>query len=236
MHDDRTWWGERRTMDVLLLTSIAPRFCHGADLAEPDLLLHRRVRRHGNRGAARARAGADDLAAAAILLHHGRRVRRHPDGRHLLRCAVWRLDHRRSWCGSRARRSSVVTCLDGYAMARQGRAGAALGIAAFGSFIAGVLVTARALCRRPRAGGFRARLRAGGVHRAGAARPAAGDAAVVGIANRRAADGRVRTPALDRRARTRSTAPSASPFTSSACSTASTSRCWPWACSASPSS
>ena len=36
----------------------------------------------------------------------------------------------------------MVTCLDGYAMARQGRAGAALGIAAFGSFIAGVLVTA----------------------------------------------------------------------------------------------
>ena len=37
--------------------------------------------------------------------------------------------------------SAVVTCLDGYAMARQGRAGAALGIAAFGSFIAGVIVT-----------------------------------------------------------------------------------------------
>src|SRR5947207_5186709 len=35
--------------------------------------------------------------------------------------------------------SSVVTCLDGYQMARQGRAGAALGIAAFGSFIAGTL-------------------------------------------------------------------------------------------------
>ena len=33
--------------------------------------------------------------------------------------------------------ASVVTCLDGYAMARQGRAGPALGIAAFGSFIAG---------------------------------------------------------------------------------------------------
>src|SRR6266540_794151 len=33
--------------------------------------------------------------------------------------------------------SSVVTCFDGYQMARQGRAGAALGIAAFGSFIAG---------------------------------------------------------------------------------------------------
>jgi len=35
--------------------------------------------------------------------------------------------------------SSVVTCLDGYQMARQGRAGAALGIAAFGSFIAGTI-------------------------------------------------------------------------------------------------
>ncbi|HYT54580.1 MAG TPA: tripartite tricarboxylate transporter permease [Verrucomicrobiae bacterium] len=33
--------------------------------------------------------------------------------------------------------ASVVTCLDGYRMARQGRAGAALGISAFGSFIAG---------------------------------------------------------------------------------------------------
>jgi len=33
--------------------------------------------------------------------------------------------------------ASVVTCLDGYQMARQGRAGPALGMAAFGSFIAG---------------------------------------------------------------------------------------------------
>ncbi len=33
--------------------------------------------------------------------------------------------------------ASVITCLDGYQMARQGRAGSALGIAAFGSFIAG---------------------------------------------------------------------------------------------------
>jgi putative tricarboxylic transport membrane protein len=35
--------------------------------------------------------------------------------------------------------SSVVTCLDGYRMARQGRAGPALGIAAFGSFFAGTI-------------------------------------------------------------------------------------------------
>jgi len=35
--------------------------------------------------------------------------------------------------------ASVVTCLDGYQMARQGRSGPALGIAAFGSFIAGTI-------------------------------------------------------------------------------------------------
>jgi TctA family transporter len=37
--------------------------------------------------------------------------------------------------------SSVVTCLDGYQMARQGRAGAALTIAALGSFFAGCVAT-----------------------------------------------------------------------------------------------
>jgi TctA family transporter len=37
--------------------------------------------------------------------------------------------------------SSVVTCLDGYQMARQGRAGAALAIAAIGSFFAGCVAT-----------------------------------------------------------------------------------------------
>jgi putative tricarboxylic transport membrane protein len=37
--------------------------------------------------------------------------------------------------------SSIVTCIDGHEMARRGRAGAALGIAAFGSFIAGIVAT-----------------------------------------------------------------------------------------------
>jgi putative tricarboxylic transport membrane protein len=37
--------------------------------------------------------------------------------------------------------TSVVTCLDGHQMARQGRAGAALGIAAIGSFFAGCVST-----------------------------------------------------------------------------------------------
>ena len=35
--------------------------------------------------------------------------------------------------------ASVVTCIDGYQMAKRGQAGAALGMAAFGSFIAGTL-------------------------------------------------------------------------------------------------
>ena len=35
--------------------------------------------------------------------------------------------------------ASIVTCIDGYQMARQGRAGPALGISAFGSFIAGTI-------------------------------------------------------------------------------------------------
>ena len=37
--------------------------------------------------------------------------------------------------------ASVITCLDGYQMARRGRAGAALGISAFGSFFAGIAAT-----------------------------------------------------------------------------------------------
>lgn len=45
--------------------------------------------------------------------------------------------------------ASVVTCLDGYQMARQGRAGAALGISAFGSFIAGTLGVAGLMLLAP---------------------------------------------------------------------------------------
>lgn len=37
--------------------------------------------------------------------------------------------------------ASVVTCLDGYEMAKQGRAGAALGVAAVGSFVGGTVAT-----------------------------------------------------------------------------------------------
>ena len=37
--------------------------------------------------------------------------------------------------------ASVVTCIDGYAMAKRGRGGTALGIAAIGSFIGGTIAT-----------------------------------------------------------------------------------------------
>ena len=67
--------------------------------------------------------------------------------------------------------SSLMTCLDGNAMARQGRAGPALTIAAIASFVAGtfsvvMLTRARAADRR-----VRPELRAAGILRADAARP-----------------------------------------------------------------
>jgi putative tricarboxylic transport membrane protein len=50
--------------------------------------------------------------------------------------------------------ASVVTCLDGYQMARRGRAGPALGIAAFGSFIAGTITIFLLIFLAPTLAGF----------------------------------------------------------------------------------
>ncbi len=50
--------------------------------------------------------------------------------------------------------ASVVTCLDGYQMARQGRAGPALGISAFGSFIAGTVTIFFLIFLAPTLAGF----------------------------------------------------------------------------------
>ena len=55
--------------------------------------------------------------------------------------------------------SSVVTCIDGYQMARQGRAGPALAIAAIGSFFAGTVGTLLIALVRPAAGRVRAQVR-----------------------------------------------------------------------------
>jgi putative tricarboxylic transport membrane protein len=50
--------------------------------------------------------------------------------------------------------ASVVTCLDGYQMAKKGRAGPALGIAAFGSFIAGTFGAIMIMLLAPPLSGF----------------------------------------------------------------------------------
>ena len=67
--------------------------------------------------------------------------------------------------------ASVMTCIDGYAMAQKGRAGAALCIAAVGSFIAGTFGVDRADRDRAAARRLRAALRAAGIHRAPDPRP-----------------------------------------------------------------
>lgn len=50
--------------------------------------------------------------------------------------------------------ASVITCIDGYQMARRGRAGAALAIAALGSFFAGVVATLGIAIVGPGVAGF----------------------------------------------------------------------------------
>ena len=62
--------------------------------------------------------------------------------------------------------ASVMTCIDGYAMAQKGRAGAALCIAAVGSFIAGTFGVDRADRGRAAARRLCAALRPAGIHRA----------------------------------------------------------------------
>src|SRR5687767_6966930 len=54
--------------------------------------------------------------------------------------------------------ASVVTCLDGYQMARQGRAGAALGMAALASFVAGTVSVVLLTFFSPALSGFAVRL------------------------------------------------------------------------------
>ena len=86
--------------------------------------------RHADRRAARHRAARHHRDAAADHLQPAADRGADHAGRHLLRRAVRRLDHGDPGQSARAKPSSVVTCIDGYQMARQGRAGPALAIAA----------------------------------------------------------------------------------------------------------
>ena len=67
--------------------------------------------------------------------------------------------------------TSVVTCLDGHQMARQGRAGAALSIAAIGSFFAGCVSTVLVAALGVPLTSHRAAVRPGGIFLADGARP-----------------------------------------------------------------
>ncbi len=51
--------------------------------------------------------------------------------------------------------ASAITCLDGYEMARRGRAGPALTVAALGSFVGGIVATLGWCCSRCRSPGSR---------------------------------------------------------------------------------
>ena len=73
--------------------------------------------------------------------------------------------------------ASVVTCIDGYQMALQGRAGAALGIAAIGSFIAGTFGVVLLMLVSPALARWSLAVRPARDVRADAARPDDGDAA-----------------------------------------------------------
>ena len=59
--------------------------------------------------------------------------------------------------------ASVVTCLDGYQMARKGRAGPALGMCAFGSFVGGTLSVFGVIFLAPVLSSFALRFRCTGI-------------------------------------------------------------------------
>ena len=71
--------------------------------------------------------------------------------------------------------ASVVTCLDGYEMAKKGRAAPALGMAALASFIAGTLAVILLTFIAPAPGQCGPLLRTAGVFRSGLHGPYAGD-------------------------------------------------------------
>jgi hypothetical protein len=128
--------------------------------------------------------------------------------------------------------SSVVTTIDGYQMARQGRAGVALSTAAIGSFFAGCVATL-AIAASPRRCPHGPAVRPEGILLADDPRPAAGAVLSNGLVHRGRLHDRCSAPCSRLTAPTSTPARSASPSISRSCSTVSTSWCWPWVSSAS---
>ncbi len=132
--------------------------------------------------------------------------------------------------------SSVVTTLDGHQMAKQGRAGPALAIAAIGSFFAGSRGDRSRRGARRAAHGPRAQIRSGGIFLADGARSRFRGGAGEGIGSESDHHDPVRAVALDGRLRSRDRRLRAWPSTFRNWPTASASSPSRWACSASPKS
>ena len=99
--------------------------------------------------------------------------------------------------------ASVITCLDGYQMARRGRAGAALGISAFGSFFAGIVATIGIALLGPQDRRRRSAVRAGRKGRAAFSRLRPDSRHRRGVQDQGPGDDRARPAARHRRRRSR---------------------------------
>ena len=97
--------------------------------------------------------------------------------------------------------ASVVTCIDGHQMAKQGRAGPALGISAFGSFIAGTFSLVALMLVAPKARQRRDCLWSGRIFQPDGARPRRADLPHPGLDGQGAPDGLHRRRAWPDRAR-----------------------------------
>ena len=97
--------------------------------------------------------------------------------------------------------ASMITCLDGHQMAKQGRAGTALGIAAIGSFIGGTVATIALALIAPPLARVRAQVRPAGILRADAPGAVPGERPRRALARGGRADDRARAAGLDDRHR-----------------------------------
>ena len=113
-------------------------FQHNVDSRQPLRVLRGRHDRHVDRCTARTRPGRNNGHPLPLTFAMG------PTPAIIMLCGIF---YGAQYGGSTTsilvnipgEVGSIVTCLDGYQMARKGRAGPALGISAMGSFIGGTL-------------------------------------------------------------------------------------------------
>ena len=128
--------------------------------------------------------------------------------------------------------ASVVTCIDGYQMARQGRAGPALGMSAFGSFVGGTIGVVAVMLISPILAETALKFGAAGDVRAALLRLYLHRESYGQVAGPRASSWPASVCSWAASGPTRSTASIASPSGRSTCRTGSASSRWPWDSSA----